>query len=222
MHTTIAAEGVLLLLSHVTQSLEGSSRGICITTEFVKDGPVLRSAECDGAIYRFVADDPNRDVQPGSAMSHVQRLSELLEPTDGERSDFANVDLYCDVIDGAESVRSLLEAGVRSVRDPDTNEVKEFAESIVKNAYRLTCDFIDVLRTDFGQYWLVYPDATSFGFDMLLYRSEARQKWCTIHIDEAFRRDMMRDDRPFEGVGDPILLTMIGRGDIGYWPIAIR
>ena len=87
---------------------------------------------------------------------------------------------------------------------------------MLADGFELTCEFINILRNNFGQYWLRLPEDL-FGWTSVLYFSKADQLWSRIDAGHDYAAKLLQRDweatsekchRPF------ILLNIIGDSDL--------
>jgi hypothetical protein len=64
----------------------------------------------------------------------------------------------------------------------DPPELIALGERIVTNGFDLACEFIDILRQDFDQYWLPMPETTNWEY--LAHYSALRSKWYTLVLSK--------------------------------------
>jgi hypothetical protein len=84
------------------------------------------------------------------------------------------------VVNNSESVSAMIDQAIETRVDPP--ELIALGEQIVTNGFDLACEFIDILRQDFDQYWLPMPETTIWEY--LGHYSAPRSKWYTLVLSK--------------------------------------
>jgi hypothetical protein len=180
--------GLIFHLGWLRETIPGGPMGIWLEDAVVEKGPILRERVKGGVVFRFVAREPFAPPQPGSIAS----IAGMFRATGDPSGKAVAIRLDAGIVENVEAVSTLIEQAITTKVDPPA--LVELGERIVTDGYDFACEFIDILRQDFDQYWLRTPDMSSCSF--LPHYSRSREKWCTLKLSDDLSSKLALRRRP--------------------------
>jgi hypothetical protein len=170
------------LIFHLAQlwfnPVDGAPLGMYVDDQTYAKGQMLRERTRNGVVYRFfVSQDSTRPPQARIPPEQRIRFSGMTYIAGSD----VGIRLDAGVVENIESVSAMIDQAIETSVDPP--ELIALGESIVTNGFDLACEFIDILRQDFDQYWLQMP-ATTSPWEYLAYYSAPRSKWYTLVLSK--------------------------------------
>jgi hypothetical protein len=157
--------------------VEGAPHGMYVDDETYAKGQLLRERIRDAVVYRFfVSQDHLRPPEPRVPPEQRIRFKGIT-PIDGID---VGIRLDAGVVENIEATSAMIDQAIETQVDPP--ELIELGEHIVTNGFDLACEFVDILRQDFDQYWLPLPETTIWEY--LGHYSGSRSKWYTLVLSQ--------------------------------------
>lgn len=179
------------LLFHVTtlmDAIPGAPLGIWIENSLAAKNPVLRERSENGVGFKFVVIDSVAGTAPGSPARLLHHITSQSMPESEAFGNYEPVELYAEVPPVDVTVQ-LINEGLSSADDPE--RLTALAQQMLRDGYRLSCEFVNILRQDYGQYWL-RPPADLFHWCSVRYYSKTHQRWFHIGAGEDFATALLQ------------------------------
>jgi len=169
---TIESDGPLFHVATLRDVIPGGPNGVFIDRALLTKRPVLRERDRDNLRYRFVAFDPYPTSPP--------RLDGCLD---------VPIQLYAEALPPYDGLSSLINAAMSNGSDPA--ELTTFVENILRQGFDLSYEFINILRQDYGQYYLQTPESLP-DWAYAYYYSKSHERWFVIHARALFEETLLR------------------------------
>jgi len=208
------ADGLVFHVATLSDVIPDGPRGIWIEDALVAKNPVLREREKNNIRFRFVTLNPLRGISSEAPIQLLYHMTSQSMLGTGAFGNGVPLDLYAEVLPPADAITSLIDQARADGADPAT--LTALGKQILTDGYELTCEFVNILRQDFGQYWLRPPEDL-FYWTSVRYYSKPDQRWFQIDAGNDFAAKLLRRDwgsesekthRPF------VLLKVIGETDV--------
>ncbi len=198
------------ILFHITtlrDAIPGAPQGIWIENTLMSTPRLLREREKNGVLFRFFTQESGNSI--------LDRISLQVMPGTTAFGNYVGVDLYAEVLqEKSERITLLINQAMETKADPV--ELTDFVQDMLRDAYELTCEFINILRHDYGQYWL-RPPLNLFDWAWVCYYCESRQQWFSICARDDFAPSLLQRDWETESetTWQPFsLIKVIGEDDL--------
>ena len=204
--------GLLFHIARLDEVYQGAPRGVYISDDFVSQNPVLWTAERNGVIYRFIALNPLEGIPQNAPIVIAYKLTERMHDQSKPGHPTA-IAVYAEWKTDLERSRDLLETAIDE--GTDSSEIMQLGRQLQTDGHALSCDFINVLRRKFAQYWLEYP-SNPLQWLSVAYFSDKRQGWYLIKAPEDYAPPTFPLDRlteTFPSSHPYILFQMLDIGD---------
>ena len=162
-------------------------KGISIDAAYVRDNPLLRTTVLNGVTFRFVAVNP---VSSWTGLTVIQKndpIISLRELANKQRDSITRrpvaISLYAEWTSRANEISEIFENALDA--ETDSPQVMELVHQLLSDGFSASCEFIDILRRKFAQYWLAYPD-NLLAWSTLLYFSKSRGSWHRLQASTDF------------------------------------
>ncbi len=150
----IETDGLVFHVATLRDVIPDGPKGIWIENEFVVKNPVLRKREKNGILFRFYAVNPLLGIDPSAPIHILSKFTYQAKPGTRAFGQPVVLDLYAEV-PPTDATISLIDQAKAEGKDPGA--LTELAEQLLRDGYELSCEFINILRQDYGQYWLRPP-----------------------------------------------------------------
>jgi hypothetical protein len=169
--------GLIFSLAQLWFDVDGAPRGIYVDDETYAKGQMLRERFRDGVVYRFfVSQDRERPPKPRLPPEQRIRFGGMIYNNGTD----VGIRLDAGLVEDIEPVAAMIDKAIETGTDPA--ELIALGERIVTTGFDLACEFVEILRQDFDQYWLPLPQTTTWEY--LDRYSAARAKWYTLVLSK--------------------------------------
>jgi hypothetical protein len=210
---TLDTDGLVFHVTTLSDAIPAGPQGVWIEDALVAKNPVLREREKNDIRFRFVAVNPLLGIAPTAPIQQLHRITSQSMPGAGAFGNYVALELYAEVTP-ADVTISLIDQARAGEADPGA--LTALAEQILRDGYELSCEFVNILRQKYGQYWLRPPEDL-FHWTSVLYYSKPDQRWYHIGAGDDFAAKLLRRDwgSESEKMHRPlVLLKVIGEGDL--------
>jgi hypothetical protein len=207
-------QGLQFHVATLQQAIPDGPAGIWIENNFVSKNPVLRQRTKRGVVYRFVAFHELDGIPAEAPIRLFHKLRDQSMPGGGPFGNSAPLEVYAECVDNTDKIAGLIEQAIAESKDPP--ELTDFVEQVLTDAYGFSCEFVNLLRQDFGQYWLRTPHGP-LAWNLILHYSKPGNKWFAIDTPEEFAPRLLGrhwNPDPQESSQPHVLLKIIAPGDL--------
>jgi len=184
-------DGLLFHLAKLSDAIPDGPRGVWIDNTFAESNPILRERVRGNFRFRFFTISPLHGIAPAAPIHLIHKISSQAIPGTKIFGNAVSLDLYAEALPPCDQIVSLIERARADGVDPV--ELTTLAQHILKDGYELSCEFINILRQDFGQYWLRPPDDL-FCWSSIRYFSKPDERWFKIDAEDGFEEKLLRRD----------------------------
>ncbi len=160
----LEVEGLLFHIVELKNSIRDGPAGIFINKGYLKETCILRTVTRNNATFRFVPIDPIPDISRTEVVASVHLYAEWT----------------ADVDDTSSLFESAIDTGL------ETPQVTAIVHQLLSDGFECACEFVNILRRKFLQYWLAYPTDTVAQWYGVEYYSKKREKWYSMLAGDDF------------------------------------
>jgi len=206
-------KGIMFHVATLNDGIHDSPIGIFISDDYASKNPILRTVEHEGLTFLFTALDPLFNVDrnaPIRSMLAMTRQSPIHSSGYGHN---VPIDVYAEVNKDIDKYKSLLEHSID--KGYEAPEIKPLIHTILSEAYKQSCQFIDNMRRDFDQYWLL-PPQQDIAWSYVTYFSTDRNQCYSIKANDEFLPEGWKMDHKYSKQTHPrkVLLRMVEEHDL--------
>lgn len=211
----LKTDGLLFHIAQLSDSIFDGPKGIFVEADQLKENPILRTTIYNNIVFRFVVVDPIFGTSPDSRARTMLALTRQVLPEKEGNGRVVPIDLYAEWVTNIEETRLSFESAIEI--GSETSQVRSIVHQLMSNGFECSCDFINILRRRFLQYWLVYPQDIVFHWYGIDYYSMDRKEWYSVLADEDFSAALIKkdwNDVSSERWPPDIMIKGIGSNDI--------
>jgi len=167
---SVEDEGYLFRVAALPDTISGAPMGVLAHIAWAATNPVIKRVESGEFVFHFIINSP------------------YSKPPEYDGVTYFSMTLYA-TVPHDHPIGPILQTAIRDRTIPE--ELTQFAERLLRQGFNVACNFIDVLRHSFDQFWLCRPN-NLLSWSSITYCSRPDNKAFAMPVGDNFTSELLR------------------------------